>query len=269
MLKNDELLTLLKTECCEKRSEIHLGRRAIFVISMIQDFIIKEFNQVVTDSLRQLLLSSVKEGNENLFPSKWDVVVKLRVYQDEISLILPLELVNEFASNLLKKEQEHIIEEPTEEMLTAFSYLIVRVISKIRSQKVYLCSVKSASSQEISMKNKYLISYIAKTRIGEFNFSVVLNNSLLQRIKIFSKYDVSLLNDERIWQKIIIPANINLNLKILEIKNIFHLKQSQIIPVDMKSISAVLVTKTKENTDKEISLKFYGFIRPNKFQFSF
>lgn len=108
----------------------------------------------------QVRLHAAMEQSPNALSSQGEemqiyafLLVEIRVFQEQLVILLPIELVRRLASVALRREESRLLNPPDEEEMTAIGLLIARLLGEeelFRHQGIYLASLRAVTGSDLN-----------------------------------------------------------------------------------------------------------------------
>ncbi len=167
------------------------------------------------------------------------VIVNLRVYHQNIQLVLPGELVHDLGAYVLHKMPTAVISSLTNEEITAVSFLIASVLADraLSKQRIYLSSVHkkcNEEKQETSKRDReqnQQLCVSATVDKSHYRVLVRIPEELVGRLESYGKLIFHREQTTRLLSRVFAQWSLQLRLNVGSLHGLTALKEGQRFPL--------------------------------------
>lgn len=194
-----------------------------------------------------------------------NIHIHLRIFQDNIVIVLPSEFVFALCRSSTKESDQAILNEISIKEATMLSYLLVTMFAKdelFRSQRIYLAGVtlsdnrkiKDELVENINLENSEILDFDVNLQNESFKVVAIVSSKVFQRIKSYLRLAI---NKEFLIQKINLHFNLEFSLNALSVGSLFTFKKGNQIDLQRMdaSWSLRLLNKDENISNSKIALK--------------
>lgn len=262
---NKSLLEAISLNCTEKSSRASFSIREMQGINAFLITLKNAINKKTDNLISKIELINERENSGILNYFDHGLYLHLRVFQENLMIIFPQELVVELTSNIIKQKEYPILSDISQKEITALSYLVIYLLVREKiflSQRIYLVGANYVAQQfaqdELSDKINLeeAIFFKLKFKLFELEYQIVLvlSEKILSRIKSHLRLIV---NKETLNQSISLFFNLEFVLSNLSLNSLWAIKKGEIL--DLNQIKAHwflrLLKTNKEFSSANIPIK--------------
>ncbi len=246
-------------------------RRTIFSLREmlgIDEFLVtlkNAINKKTNNLISKIELLNEREEAGILSTFDRGLYLHLRVFQENLMIIFPPELVIELTSQIIQQKEYPILSDISLKEITALSYLVVYLLIREKfflTQRIYLVGANYVAQQfaedeladKINLKEAIFLKLKFKLLESEYQIVLLLSEKVLLRIKSHLRLTI---NKKILNQKIILFFNLELKLSNLSLNSLWSIKKGEIIEFNGRNSSWFLrLLKTeKEFSSVNIPIK--------------
>jgi hypothetical protein len=191
---------------------------------------------------------------------QWQLEVMLRVFQSNLWIALPLEVVAELVSLLLERERTAILEPANAEDIAAVGFLLANILAEEElfvGQRIYVASVTAGEQERDPLGATGCVSLGVRTKLegSEYVLSVRMEQALWNRISLYSRFR-RLNGDHEVILQPALPFSLELELTGLSPMRIAQLAPGQELMLDHDSgIGAEWLLRPRNCCDERDSIR--------------
>lgn len=231
------LLETIALNSKEKSENIIFSIREMLGVSEFLTTLTNAINKKTDNLMSKIEL--LNEGGNSKILNSLDpgLHLHLRVFQENLMIIFPPELVIELTSNIIQQKEYPILSDISLKEITALSYLVVYLLVREKiflSQRIYLVGANYVAQQfaeeelsdKINLAEAVFFKLNFKLLKSEYQAVLVLSEKILSRIKSHLRL---MINKATLNQKIALFFDLEFTLSNLPLSSLWAMKKGEII----------------------------------------